>query len=178
MQREHAQHCLVVMSQGRHADEIRWFNGWYAAVLKSAIEMAGYAPLAPSPEGLLHMINDDLLAHLASDPMVVLDLGGMTPEAGPSPHVLYALGMRQALNLPYAMLAWKGQPLPFDGDQARVMLEGRALIDLSTNRARLRECIQAAQEGRWYRPVGSPEQGERRSWPAYQPAADLSRISS
>ncbi len=145
MQLGHEKHCLVVMSHSQNPDEMCWFNNWYKVVLKPAVELTGYVPVRLSWEGSPHVITDELQAHLASDPVVVVDLGGVTPEAEPSPHVLYALGLRQGLNLPHVMLAWKGQHLPFDERMSqRVIMEGRALIDRATNRTRLRQFIQEA----------------------------------
>src|SRR5437588_5018985 len=108
MHRGHEKHCLVVMSHSQNQDDMSWFNNWYKVVLKPAIELTGYVPVRLSWEESPHAVSDELQTHLASDPMVVLDLGGITPDADPSPHVLYALGLRQGLDLPYVMLAWKG----------------------------------------------------------------------
>lgn len=145
MQQGHEKHCLVVMSHSRNPDDMGWFNSWYKTVLMPAIELTGYVPVRLSLEDSPHVITDELQAHLASDPVVVVDLGGVTQEAEPSPHVLYALGMRQGLHLPHVMLAWNGQQLPFNGVMSQqVIMEGRALIDRATNRTRLRQLIQAA----------------------------------
>ena len=145
MQGEHDKHCLVVMSHSRKPDEMAWFNNWYKVVLKPAIELTGHVPVRLSLEGAPYDITDELQTHLASDPIVVVDLGGVTQEAAPSPHVLYALGLRQGLNLPHVMLAWKDQQLPFDGVMSqRVIKEGRAPIDLATNRTMLRQRIHAS----------------------------------
>jgi hypothetical protein len=145
MQRGHKKHCLVVMSHSRNPDDMGWFNSWYKTVLMPAVDLTGHIPVRLSLENASHVITDELQAHLASDPVVVVDLGGVTPEAEPSPHVLYALGLRQGLNLQYVMMAWTGQRLPFDGTLTKgVIMEGRALIDRATNRTRLRQLIQEA----------------------------------
>ena len=150
---QHDKHCLVVMQWGGSPDESRWFKSWYDQVLKPAIELTGYVPVLSARAADGCPITADLLAHLAADSMVVVDLGGATPAAGPAPAVLYALGIRQGMKLPYVMMSWSGQPLPFEAADEHVVLEGRALIDLATNRSRLREYIQAAAAGDFYRPV-------------------------
>jgi hypothetical protein len=133
------------MSHSRNPDDIHWFDNWYKTVLKPAIEMTGHSPVRLPSEGSPHVITEEMHSHLAFDPVVVLDLGGVTPDADPSPHVLYALGMRRGMNRPHVMLAWKGQALPFGGAMSRqVIVEGRALIDRAANRTRLRQLIQEA----------------------------------
>jgi hypothetical protein len=85
--------------------------------------------------------------------MVLVDLGGADVEDDPNPNVMYELGIRHALGLPLVMMAWKGQRLPFDVGNQRVIMEGRDLIDLETNRKKLIAFINAAREGRYYRPM-------------------------
>jgi DNA-binding transcriptional regulator YdaS (Cro superfamily) len=50
-------------------------------------------------------------------------------------------------------MAWKGQRLPFDVGNQRVIMEDRDLIDLDSNRKKLVSFIHAAKEGRFYRPM-------------------------
>jgi hypothetical protein len=85
--------------------------------------------------------------------MVVVDLGGAEPEDEPNPNVMYELGIRHALGLPLMMMAWKGQRLPFDVSNQRIIMEERDLVDLEINRKRLITFIHAAQQGRYYRPM-------------------------
>ena len=149
----HDRHCFIVMPYGRTPAEIRWFKGWYDVVLKPAVVLAGYDPKLSSTEEQPSAINDDIRAHLAFDPMVVVDLGGVTPDADPNPNVMYELGIRHALGLPLVMMAWKGQRLPFDVGNQRVIMEGRELLDLETNRSRIVTFIKAAAVGQYYRPM-------------------------
>lgn len=149
----HDRHCFVVMPYGRTPAEIRWFKGWYDVVIKPAVVMAGFDPKLSSTEEQPSAINDDIRAHLAFDPMVVVDLGGVAPDADPNPNVMYELGIRHALGLPLVMMAWKGQRLPFDVGNQRVIMEGRELLDLETNRGRIVTFIKAAAAGQYYRPM-------------------------
>lgn len=149
----HDRHCFVVMPYGRTPAEIRWFKGWYDVVIKPAVVLAGYDARLSSTEEQPSAINDDIRAHLAFDSMVVVDLGGVTPDADPNPNVMYELGIRHALGLPLVMLAWKGQRLPFDVGNQRVIMEGRELLDLETNRNRIVTFIKAAAAGQYYRPM-------------------------
>jgi len=66
---------------------------------------------------------------------------------------MYELGIRHALGLPLVMMAWKGQRLPFDVGNQRVIMEDRDLIDLELNRKKIVSFIQAAKQGRYYRPM-------------------------
>lgn len=150
----HERHCLVAMPYGRNQEEARWFQGWLNRVIKPAIELSGYVPVFPPAVDLPQALSQATLSHLTSDPMMVVDLGGTTPEADLDPLVLYELGVRHALGLPVVLMGWKGQQLPFDAGKLAIILEGRALIDLAENRTRLRANIKAAAAGDFGRPFG------------------------
>jgi hypothetical protein len=149
----HDRHCFIVMPFGRTPAEIRWFRGWYDVVIKPAVITAGYDPKLSSAEEQPSAINDDIRSHLAFDPMVIVDLGGATVDADPNPNVMYELGIRHALGLPLVMMAWKGQRLPFDVGNQRMIMESRELLDLETNRQKLVAFINSAAAGQYYRPM-------------------------
>lgn len=141
------------MPFGRDAAEQKWFRGWYEVVIKPAVLEAGYEAKLAAAEEQPGAINDEIRTHLALDPMVVVDLGGAEPEDDPNPNVMYELGIRHALSLPVVIIAWKGQRLPFDVSNQRVITEDRELIDLETNKKRLVSFISAAAQGKYYRPM-------------------------
>jgi len=141
------------MPSGLDHSEQKWFKGWYEVVIKQAVIEAGYEPILAAAEEQPGAINDEIRTHLALDPMIVVDLGGAEPEDDPNPNVMYELGIRHALGLPLVMMAWKGQRLPFDVGNQRVIMEDRDLIDLELNRKKLVSFIQAAKQGRYYRPM-------------------------
>jgi ribosomal protein S25 len=149
----HEKHCFIVMPYGRDSSEQKWFKGWYEVVIKPAVMDAGYEPKLSAAEEQPGAINDEIRAHLALDSMVVVDLGGAEPEEDPNPNVMYELGIRHALGLPLVMMAWKGQRLPFDVSNQRIIMEDRDLMDLETNRKRLIAFIHSAQQGNYYRPM-------------------------
>ena len=151
----HEGHCFVVMPYGRTAAEIRWFRGWYDEVIKPAAVSAGYEPKLSAAEEQPSAINDEIRAHLAFDPMVVVDLAGVTPDCDPNPNVMYELGIRHALDMALVMMAWKGQRLPFDVGNQRVIMERRDLLDLEVNRSKLVAFIRAAAQGRYYKPMAA-----------------------
>jgi len=152
--KKHERHCLVALPHGRNQEEVRWFQGWLNRVIKPAIELAGYVPISPPAVDLPQALSQATLSHLTSDPMMVVDLGGITPEADLDPLVLYELGIRHALRLPVVLMGWEGQQLPFDAGKLAIILEGRALIDLAENRTRLRASIKAAAAGDFGCPLG------------------------
>ncbi|MCA1592731.1 MAG: hypothetical protein LC754_08800, partial [Acidobacteria bacterium] len=149
----HDKHCFIVMPFGRDATEQKWFRGWYEVVIKPAVLEAEYEAKLAADEEQPGAINDKIRTHLALDPMVVVDLGGAEPEDEPNPNVMYELGIRHALGLPLVIIAWKGQRLPFDVSNQRVITEDRDLIDLEQNKKRLISFIHAAQQGKYYRPM-------------------------
>ncbi len=149
----HEKHCFVVMPSGRETSEQKWFRGWYEVVIKPAVKEAGFEPILAAAEEQPGAINDEIRTHLAVDPMVVVDLGGAEPEDDPNPNVMYELGIRHALGLPLVMMAWKGQRLPFDVGNQRVIMEDRDLVDLDLNRKKIISFIRAAEQGKYYRPM-------------------------
>ena len=151
--RGHERHCFVVMPFGHTPVEVRRFKGWYNAVIEPAILAASYEPKLAATEEQPSAINDDIRAHLAFDPMVVVDLGGFTPESEPNPNVMYELGIRHALGLPLVMMAWRDQRLPFDVGNQRVIKEDRDFLDLETNKQKLVNFIKAAERGQYYKPM-------------------------
>ena len=157
--KEHAKHCLVAMPSGSNQEEARWFQGWFARVIKPAIEMSGYVPVLPPAVDPPQALTPEILSHLTDDSMMVVDLGGATPDAALDPLVMYELGIRHALGLPVVLMGWKGQQLPFDVAKLAIILEGRALIDLAGNRTRLRENITAAAIGTLGCPLKEPSSG-------------------
>ncbi len=149
----HERHCFIVMPYGGDQSEKRWFRGWLEVVIKPAVTTCSYEPILAATEEQPGAINDEIRAHLAFDPMVVVDLGGVEPDDDPNPNVMYELGIRHALGLPLVMMAWQGQRLPFDVGNQRVIMEQRDFVDLDTNKKRLVAFIRAAAEGRYYRPM-------------------------
>lgn len=149
----HEKHCFVVMPFGRSPEERRWFQGWYATVIEPAVRSANYEPVLSATEQRPNAINDEIRAHLAFDPMVVVDLGGVTADVDPNPNVMYELGIRHALDMPLVLLAWEGQRLPFDINNQRVVMEQRDMMSIEVNRAKLLAFIQAAELGHYYRPM-------------------------
>ena len=145
--------CFVVMPFGRNQEERRWFKGWYEVVIQPSVAIAGYRPILAATEEQPGAINDEIRAHLAFDPMVVVDLGGTEPDDDPNSNVMYELGIRHAFGMPLVMMAWEGQQLPFDVSNQRVIMEQRDLLSIDTNKKKLTSFIRAASEGRYYRPM-------------------------
>jgi hypothetical protein len=149
----HENHCFVVMPFGRTTEERKWFKGWYEVVIKPAIKSEGYEPMLAASEEQPGAINDEIRAHLAFDPMVVVDLGGLDADQDPNPNVMYELGIRHALGLPLVVMAWNGQTLPFDVSNQRVIMENRDMLDIATNQERLKTFIRSAAQGKYYKPM-------------------------
>lgn len=145
--------CFIVMPYGQDATERRWYKGWYEVVIKQGVIDAGYRPVLAAAEEQPGAINDEIRTHLAFDPMVVIDLGGMEPDDDPNPNVMYELGIRHAIGLPLVIMAWEGQRLPFDVSNQRAIMEQRDILSLETNKDKLATFIQAAAEGRFYKPM-------------------------
>jgi hypothetical protein len=149
----HERHCFVVMPFGRDSAEKRWFKGWYEAVIKPAVEAAGYEPILSAAEDQPGAINDEIRAHLVFDSMVVVDLGGRAPENSPNPNVMYELGLRHAFGLPTVVMAWEGQTIPFDVSNQRAILSQRDFLDIEPTRFKLETFIKAAASGKFYNPM-------------------------
>ena len=149
----HSKHCFVVMPFGRDREEKKWFRGWYEVVIEPAVSSCGYHAILSAAEEQPGAINDEIRAHLVYDPMVVVDLGGIEPNAAPNPNVMYELGIRHAFGLPLVVMAWEGQVLPFDVGNQRAIMTGRGLLDLEPTREKLVSFIRAAEDNRFYNPM-------------------------
>ncbi len=145
--------CFVVMPFGRDVEEQKWFRGWYEVVIAPAIHASGYEPVLSAGEEQPGAINDEIRAHLAFDPMVLVDLGGFEKTDDPNPNVMYELGIRHALGLPLVIMAWEGQHLPFDVSNQRVIMHDRQLLDIEVNKKKIVAFVQAASEGKYYKPM-------------------------
>jgi hypothetical protein len=145
--------CFIVMPFGHDPADRKWFKGWYEVVLAPAVFAAGHQPVLSAAEEQPGAINDEIRAHLAFDPMVLVDLGGADPEDDPNPNVMYELGIRHALGLPLVIMAWEGQKLPFDVSNQRVIMLGRDLLDIEANKKKIVAFVQAAAEGKYYKPM-------------------------
>jgi hypothetical protein len=150
---DHAGHCFVVMPFGVSGPERNHFRGWYEVVIEPAVVEAGLTPVLAAAIDEPNAINDEIRAHLAFDPMVVVDIGGAGPGDPPNPNVMYELGIRHALDLPLVLMAWEGQELPFDISNQRALVGGRGMLDIAPTKRRLVNFISAAQDGRFYRPM-------------------------
>lgn len=145
--------CFVVMPFGRDPEEVKWFKGWYEVVLSPAIHASGYTPILSAGEEQPGAINDEIRAHLAYDPMVLVDLGGFERDDDPNPNVMYELGIRHALGLPLVIMAWEGQRLPFDVSNQRIIMHDRDFVDIEINKRKIIAFIQSAAEGKYYKPM-------------------------
>src|ERR1035441_4715838 len=145
--------CFVVMPYGHTEDEIAWFAGWYKECIAKGVQQSGYEPVLAAAEKKPSAINDDIRAHLVFDPMVICDLGGVGSDDEPNPNVMYELGIRHAFGHPLVIMAWKGQKLPFDVANQRVIMGDRRLLDIEHNITQIVDYIAAAERGEYYRPM-------------------------
>lgn len=141
------------MPIGRSREERKWFRGWYDVVIRTAVLECGYEPVLSVAEEQPGAINDEIRSHLAFDPMVVVDLGGMSPEDPPTPNVMYELGIRHAFGLPLVIMAWEDQVLPFDVGNQRAIMSQRGFSDIEAVKKALVKFISAAEDGRFYNPM-------------------------
>lgn len=145
--------CFVVMPIGKTSEEKRWYSGWYDAVIEDAVRRAGLRPVHSGLIDSSNAINDEIRIHLATAPMVVVDLGGLSAADPPNPNVMYELGIRHAMNLPHVILAWQGQVIPFDIHNQRILLSRRELADVKPTREKLETLLREAVKGHYYRPM-------------------------
>ncbi len=145
--------CFVVMPFGRTPDDITWFRGWYKEVITPGVENAGFVPKPAFEDAGSHAITDAMLAHLAYDPMVVVDLGGRTPADEPNPNVMYELGIRHAFGKALVIIAWKDQDLPFDVRVQRAIMMDRTMLAADHNRKELTSFLKEAEKNRFHRPM-------------------------
>lgn len=150
----HRKHCFVAMPFGRDKPEQELFKGWYEVVLVPAVEAVGFKPVLATNEERPTAITDEIRAHIAFDPLMVVDLaGGMLADAPPNANVMYELGLRHAFNTPVALTALTGQKLPFDVALQRTVFTTRGLIDVKAARTSIAAHLESALNGDFYRPM-------------------------
>ena len=155
--------CFIAMPSGREQDEKDWFTGWYEEVIKRVVEQSGYVAHLAKDQSTPTSITAEILTHLIEDPMAIVDIGGMTPDAAPNPNVWYELGIRHAFGQPSVIMGWEGQQIPFDLKDQRALLERRTPRHFETNRTQLTEFIAAARAGAYYKPIEAVAQREQLS---------------
>jgi hypothetical protein len=86
-------------------------------------------------------ITAQIARELGSSDLVIADLTGLNPN------VMYELGVRQGLELPYIQMALKGQQLPFDLLDIRTIFYELSLAAVRETQIELRSQMQAAKRG-------------------------------
>lgn len=101
--------CFVMMPHGETADyEDRHFTKIYEQIFKPAIEKAGYTSYRTDESKSSCLIQASIIKDLIEAPMALFDLTTRDPN------VLYALGIRHALNKPVVLVQEVGTDRIFD----------------------------------------------------------------
>lgn len=150
---DHDDHCFIAVPHGKSDDEHERIQGWVAQVMLPVAEHLKLRAEISVRHGAPTAITPEIREHLAFDKLAFFDLGGSAPTDPPNPNVMYELGIRHAFDLPSVVLAWKGQVLPFDISEHRLIIGERHFGTIESHRQRLLEFAQAALNGDFFKPM-------------------------
>lgn len=101
--------CFIVTPIGEPNSEINQKAfGLINAVMRPALELFSYQPIAASDISTPGSINKQIIIRLYEDDLVIANLTGLNPN------VMYELAVRHAIRKPVIIMAEKGTKLPFD----------------------------------------------------------------
>lgn len=101
--------CFIVTAIGESGTETRDRADEVLSYLIAPVcEELGYKPVRVDQVDAVDNINETIINHLKTAPMVIADMTGHNPNA------FYELGFRQALELPLVPIIQVGNRLPFD----------------------------------------------------------------
>ena len=101
--------CFIVTAIGESGTETRdRADEVFSYLISPVCEELGYKPVRVDQVDAVDNINETIITHLKTAPMVVADMTGHNPNA------FYELGFRQALELPLVPIIQAGNRLPFD----------------------------------------------------------------
>jgi len=101
--------CFIVTAIGESGTETRdRADEVFSYLISPVCEDLGYKPVRVDQVDAVDNINETIITHLKTAPMVVADMTGHNPNA------FYELGFRQALELPLVPIIQAGNRLPFD----------------------------------------------------------------
>ena len=101
--------CFVVTAIGESGTETRdRADEVFSYLIVPVCEELGYKPVRVDQVDAVDNINETIITHLKTAPMVVADM------TGHNPNVFYELGFRQAKELPLVPIIQAGNGLPFD----------------------------------------------------------------
>lgn len=101
--------CFVIMPIGDHPSHSKGhFKRVYEDILKPAIISAGFEPFRADDGGGSQNIQIDIIKKIIEAPMAICDLSTRNPN------VLFELGVRQAFDMPVALIQEEGTERIFD----------------------------------------------------------------
>jgi hypothetical protein len=137
--------CFIAQKIAETDQEKAWLRNWNEHVIAPAVREAGYEPVWTQQDSNQDDIYQTIERHLRNDEMSVFDLGGFRRGSPPSLNVIYELGVRRGLGLPYVIVGWMGQVVPYDIQNLQRIEEERSVATLDQNRRRLIEFIKSAE---------------------------------
>jgi hypothetical protein len=108
--------CFVIAPIGDDdSDARKHSNQVLKYIIAPAVEPLGYRPLRADQISKPGLIGQDIIQHLADDPLVVADL------TGHNANVFYELAIRHVARTPIVLLIHRGERVPFDVSHARTI---------------------------------------------------------
>ena len=130
--------CFIVTAIGESGTPTRErADKVYKYLIAPVCEELGYKPVRVDHVNAVDNINETIINHLKTAPMVVADMTDHNPNA------FYELGFRQALELPLVPIIETGGKIPFDVITTRTVFYDTDVSKIEESKSNLKAKIQS-----------------------------------
>ena len=130
--------CFIVTAIGESGTPTRERSDKvYKYLIAPVCEELGYKPVRVDHVNAVDNINETIINHLKTAPMVVADMTDHNPNA------FYELGFRQALELPLVPIIEAGGRIPFDVITTRTVFYDTDVSKIEESKSNLKAKIQS-----------------------------------
>lgn len=130
--------CFIVTAIGESGTPTRErADNVYRYLIAPVCEELGYKPVRVDHVNAVDNINETVINHLKTAPMVIADMTEHNPNA------FYELGFRQALELPLVPIIKEGERLPFDVMTTRTVFYDTDVSKIEESKENLKSKIQS-----------------------------------
>ena len=130
--------CFIVTAIGESGTPTRERSDKvYKYLIAPVCEELGYKPVRVDHVNAVDNINETIINHLKTAPMVVADMTDHNPNA------FYELGFRQALELPLVPIIETGGRIPFDVITTRTVFYDTDVSKIEESKSNLKAKIQS-----------------------------------
>ena len=130
--------CFIVTAIGESGTPTRERSDKvYKYLIAPVCEELGYKPIRVDHVNAVDNINETIINHLKTAPMVIADMTDHNPNA------FYELGFRQALELPLVPIIESGGKIPFDVITTRTVFYDTDVSKIEESKSNLKAKIKS-----------------------------------